>query len=400
MGNSLKKVVVFSPFYPPHIGGLESHSDEFNKYLATRGIDIHVFTPRLPEHAPEKELLHKKVIITRFPAWEIIHNYPLPKYWPFWWSQDFFTLFRDLLQEQPNLVISRTRFFTTSLLAVVYAKLKKIPLIHIEHGSGFAEFNGYYKTRLGQAYDWIFGRFVLRSADRIIGNSHATQTFVKKLSGRSDCRIIYRGVETAQIVAAEADDSLSSEKKAHQEVFIGYVGRLIDGKGVIDLLLALSQLNSHIHWRCLIVGDGPEKPALETASQRLHIHHQVDFFGNQSFKKAISILKTCDIIVNPSYTEGIPTALIEAALCKKAIVATDVGGTKEIITGKEDGFLVPPRRPEILQEKLEILLQNEHLRKRFGEAAFASVQNKFSWNQAIDEYLEVFSEVIDSVKKK
>lgn len=88
-----------------------------------------------------------------------------------------------------------------------------------------------------------------------------------------------------------------------------------------DLLLALAKLKSN-HWRCLIVGDG-QKSKLEDISRELGIQHQVDFFGNQSFEKAMGILKACDIIVNPSYTEGIPTSIIEAALCRKAIIATD-----------------------------------------------------------------------------
>ncbi|MBP6889205.1 MAG: glycosyltransferase family 4 protein [Candidatus Moranbacteria bacterium] len=397
MGNSLKKIVVFSPFYPPHTGGLESHSDEFNKHLSSRGVDIHVFAPRLPEDAPRQENRYQRVSITRFPAWEIIHNYPLPKYWPFWWNQEFFILFKKLFQEQPDIVISRTRFFSTSLLAIIYAKLKKVPLVHIEHGSGFAEFNGYFKTKLGQIYDLIFGQFVLRSAHRIVGNSHATKLFVKKLCGRSDCKVIYRGVEIKKILSAQIDTSLASTKEDQKDIYIGYIGRLIDGKGVTDLLLALAKLKSN-HWRCLIVGDGPEKSKLEDISRELGIQHQVDFFGNQSFEKAMGILKACDIIVNPSYTEGIPTSIIEAALCRKAIIATDVGGTKEIITGKDDGFLIPPRHPEILLEKLEILMENEYLRNRFSEAAFFLVHEKFSWNRAIDEYLEIFSALLANKK--
>ena len=73
------KILEFCPYYPPHIGGLENHADEFNKYLSQKGMDITVFTPRLPKDASEFETRYQDVKIICFPAFEIISNYPLPK---------------------------------------------------------------------------------------------------------------------------------------------------------------------------------------------------------------------------------------------------------------------------------------------------------------------------------
>jgi glycosyltransferase involved in cell wall biosynthesis len=387
------KILVFSPYYPPHIGGLESHSDEFNKYLSARGIDITVFTPHLPFDSPEKETRHARVNIIRFPAWEPIHNYPLPKYWPFWWSFEFFRLFKNLLKENPDIIITRTRFFSTSLLAVLYEKIKNIPLVHIEHGSDFAKFNGYFKTRLGTYYDWIFGGLVLRSADMLIANSQASATFVKKLSGRSDCQIIYRGIETEEITSIRPGVS-----KYMGKVVITYLGRLIDGKGVIDLLSAITGLDTQLY-HCLIIGDGPELNRLKKFTEEKGLARNISFPGHQKFETAITLLKSSDIIVNPSYTEGIPTSIIEAALCQKAIIATNVGGTNEIINGDGDGFLIPPKRPNIIAEKLQLLINDLELRKKFGASAFEKVSQKFSWDRAIDSYLEVFSKLLENRKK-
>jgi len=116
------KIFIFCPYYPPHIGGLESHADEFNKYLSQSGIDITVFTPKLPTDAPESEIKYNNVKIIRFPAFEIISNYPLPKFW----SLKFWSLFLGLFKQKFNIVISRTRFFNTSFLALFYAKIKNV----------------------------------------------------------------------------------------------------------------------------------------------------------------------------------------------------------------------------------------------------------------------------------
>ncbi len=386
------KIIIFSPFYPPHIGGLESHSDEFNKHLAARGAEITVFTPRLPKDAPENEIRYKSVRIVRFPAWELFHNYPLPAYWPFWWSFDFFRLFRKLLREKPDLVISRTRFFAPSLLAVFYARLKHIPLVHIEHGSDFAKFNGTLKTKLGELYDWIFGRFVLRSADLVIGNSEASAHFVRTLSGRTDCKIIYRGVETEKISNIFPDTAFSKNK-----IHITYLGRLIDGKGVIDLLQALTKLNLNT-FHCHIIGNGPELKRLQTFAQEHHLEDNLTFHGHQSFENAIALLKASDIIVNPSYTEGLPTSITEAALCKKAIIATNVGGTPEIISGIHDGYLIEPKNTSQLIKALTDLIEHPEKRLLFGQNAYQSVKAKFDWNESAKKYLAVFQELLDNRK--
>jgi glycosyltransferase involved in cell wall biosynthesis len=399
------KILVFSPFYPPHIGGLESHADEFNKHLAKRGVEITVFTPRLPIDAPEEETIHGNVRVIRFPAWEPMHNYPAPKYVPFFLTSKFFRMFVSLRKERPDIVISRTRFFSTSLFALAYARTRGVPLVHIEHGSDYASFNGKFKTFLGKCYDHVFGWIVLRFADRVIANSNASAAFVKKLSGR-DAAVIYRGVETEKILAIlpsaksvipglTRDPGLDFENKT----VISFVGRLIDGKGVADLLAALESLDRD-DFVCDIVGDGPERPRLESMAKREKLEGKIRFHGHQDHDRAIAIMKACDIIVNPSYGEGLPTSVTEAALCGKAIIATAVGGTPEIITGHDDGFLIPPKDPRILAEKIVYLLEHPDERERFGKNACAEVSEKFSWDRASDRYLEIFHSLLDNKKKE
>jgi glycosyltransferase involved in cell wall biosynthesis len=381
------KLLIFSPYYPPHIGGLETHSDEFNKYLSKKGVEIFVFTPRLPQEAPETEIRHNNVRIVRFPAFELIHNYPLPKFW----SRAFWKQWKLLFKDDYSLVICRTRFFFTSLMAWYYAKKRKFPLVHIEHGSSYAQFNGYCKTKLGILYDQIFGRFVICRADLVIANSHASAEFVHTLSGRTDCHVIYRGIESENIFRIQEAANFKRDHK--NKVIISYIGRLIDGKGVKDLIAAISTLN-HELFHCFIIGDGPELKRLENLVSEKDLEESVTFFGHRRFDEAIALLKVSDIFVNPSYSEGIPTTVIEAALCKKAIIATNVGGTREVISGHKDGFLIQPHDIQSLAEKLEKLLNNPTFRQSLGENAYQKVNDKFSWPHSIERYLEVFKKIL------
>lgn len=386
------KILVFCPYYPPHTGGLESHSDEFNRHISARGVEITVFTPRLPKNAPESETRHNGVKILRFPALELFHNYPVPKFWlaSFWRQWD------SLFKEDCDIVISRTRFFFPTLMALRYARKQNIPLLHIEHGSDFAKFNSRVKTKLGELYDFTFGRFILRYADSVIGNSQASADFVKKLSRRTNCQVIYRGANIEEIASIEPWRDL--QEKYQGKTIIAFIGRLIDGKGVRDLITTVAELKRN-DIVTLTIGDGPEKEHLEKLVSKYQLENQIILFGNLPFNNAISVLKTADIVVNPSYTEGLPTSVTEAALCRKAIIATNVGGTREIISGDNDGYLIKPKNTAQLKEKLLDLIDHPEKRLAFGQNAYRKVVEKFSWSRATDQYLEVFSQLLNNRKK-
>jgi glycosyltransferase involved in cell wall biosynthesis len=381
------KILVFSPYYPPHIGGLESHADEFNKYLvrSDNTIEITVFTPHLPKDALESEIRYKSVNVVRFPAFEIIHNYPLPNIL----SIKFWKLFTSLLKKNFDIVISRTRFFNTSLLALIYSKIKGSRWIHIEHGSDFVKLNNKFTSSLAKIYDYTFGKLVLKFSDINIANSKASANFCKKLSNNKKCEIIYRGVEIDKITSISTNESLKNKYK--NKTILSYMGRLIDGKGVKDLILALENLKDK-DFVLFIIGDGSQKKPLENLTKEKNLSDKIIFWGHKEHNEAISILKISDIVINPSYTEGLPTSIIEAALCKKAIIATNVGGTPEIITGDGDGYLIKPKNIEELRNKLENLIDNKKLQNSFGKSAYNKVIDKFNWENSCNKYLKIFND--------
>ncbi len=382
------KLLVFSPAYPPHVGGLETHAAEFNHHLAKDAVieSITVFTPRLVATSPAEEVVSPKMTVIRFPAWEIIPNYALPKYWDI----TFWRLLRRVVANRSDIIISRTRFFHTSLLAGIVAKWRGFKWVHIEHGSDFVQLNNRFTSGVARLYDRVFGRFIFLYSDRNIAISVAAADFVAKFVSRP-CTVIYRGVEVEQIKAAKPRTDLQRRYKNYQ--IITFIGRLIDGKGVLDLLAALAQLQ-HRDVKCLIVGEGPQRARLEEKARELGLHDAVIFMGEQPFQDAIGILKIANIFVNPSYTEGLPTAVVEAALCRKAIIATDVGGTREIIEDKKSGFLVSPRNVSQLVRRLEQYLTHPDLQQAMGEAAYEQVSDRFSWARSCDTYKKVFHTIL------
>jgi len=386
------KLLVFSPYYPPHVGGLQGHAQQFNQHLAKTGAKINVFTSHLPPFAPAQED-NGAIKIIRFPAWEIIPNYPLPKFW----QSDFWLMWRQIRAQKFDVVVSRTRFFFTSLLALAYAKSSHTPWLHIEHGSNFISLSNPLTNLLARLYDHTFGRLVLHLADVVVANSYASANFVKHLSRRS-APVIYRGINKEKIIKTPAAQNIKNTY--HDKVIITFVGRLIDGKGVDDLLKAIRIITSYqslvtsYPFHCLIIGDGPQSQPLAKLARQLGISKHITFLGQQNFNQTMSILKASDIFVNPSHTEGLPTSVIEAALCKTTIIATNVGGTPEIITNNVSAYLIPPQQPDVLADKLAFLLLNPNKGTDLSNHAYQEVLNKFSWTQSIAAYNKVFKQLL------
>ncbi len=301
-------------------------------------------------------------------------------------------MWRQIKKQELDVVVSRTRFFFTSLLALAYAKGSHTPWLHIEHGSDFVSLSNPLASLLARFYDYTFGRLIFRFADAVVANSYASAAFVKHLTGRN-VPVIYRGLETDEILNTPPNLDI---KKAHpNKTIITFVGRLIDGKGVDDLLKAIKIITSY-PFHCLIIGDGPKREPLEKLTNQLGLKNYVSFLGQQSFNQAMSILKVSDIFVNPSHTEGLPTSVIEAALCKTAIIATNVGGTPEIVTNDKSACLIPPRQPYTLASKLKYFIQNPAVRGALSEQAYNEVMNKFSWPRSITAYNKIFKHMLSS----
>lgn len=375
MGSKIKLVVV-SPYYLPHMGGLEIHAHEFNTHAALRGHQILVWTARLPKTALQYEELDS-IRIYRYEAIELIGGFPIPAVWlPSFWKQ-----YREIFKNDYDYVLSRTRFFLSSLLALYIGKIKKIPMIHVEHGSDYVRLTNYFSKKVAYVYDKTFGKMVLQHSNIVVANSRASSLFVEHLTnGKTHPTIIYRGVDEQGII------NVQPIHVRPNTVTICFSGRLISGKGVQDLIQAISQLTNDHTIVCWIIGEGPMKAELERLSAEKRCSERIQFLGKMDNKDAIVYIKSCDIFVNPSYTEGIPTSVIEAALCKKAIIATGVGGTMEIIEDGISGLLIEPHNSNQLREALQLLIQDDSLRTSLGEHAYTQNTKKFLWERAMNEY--------------
>jgi glycosyltransferase involved in cell wall biosynthesis len=146
-------------------------------------------------------------------------------------------------------------------------------------------------------------------------------------------------------------------------------------------------------WWLVLVGDSPERPWLErrlTANARLADH--VRWLGRRDDVPAL--LKTADALVLPSLFEGMPNVVLEAMAARRAVVATAVEGSEELVVPGETGWLVPPDDPEALGRALLEAAADPDRCRRFGEAGHARVEAEFTLDRMCDTYQRLWADVL------
>jgi glycosyltransferase involved in cell wall biosynthesis len=378
----MTRILVHAPYYRPHVGGLETYVEEVHESLWETGeVDaLTVLAPDVPAGAPARERQADGTLVIRYPAVELITGYPMPRFWTRGWRDAR----RDAFATRPEIVVGHTRFFLSSALAHVHARRLRARHLHVEHGSDYVQMTRRWTGVLARAYDETLGRGVLRLADRRIVVSDAARTFVRRLAS-VDSTVVYRGLPRARL--ATAQPAPTAPALAGGRPLIAFVGRLMDGKGVHDLIDAVEALQADV--RCVIVGDGPARARWEEQARGSRCPERFSFTGALPELDALGWVKAADVVVNPSYTEGLPTTVLWGAALGRMVVASTVGGTPEIVTDEVSGLLHPPRDVPALARALERAVSDPALRERLGAAAREDVWARFDSEAGARAWLAV-----------
>jgi sugar transferase (PEP-CTERM/EpsH1 system associated) len=273
--------------------------------------------------------------------------------------------------------IVHTRNAEAFFYGMVGAKLARVPhIIHSEHGRTFPEkpLRAQVQRRLLSFVDHVFAV-----------SGRLRDDLVREIGvNRERLGIIYNGVDL-QRFSAEGPGSSA------EEVLIGSVGRLAAVKNYPLLLRALAALSDAPPWRLVLVGDGPERAPLESLAVELGIRERVEFLGHRD--DVPPLLQSMAVFVLPSVSEGLSNTLLEAMAAGAAIVASDVGGNKEIVGHDVSGLLFDSDDLNGLTEALRRLITDASLRKRLSHAAALRVREQFSIEVMLQRYQEMYRRV-------
>ena len=229
--------------------------------------------------------------------------------------------------------------------------------------------------------------------------SHAKQVIApsprlaKQLASRFGIKpvVICYGIDPDEIFISKK--SLASHQGS---AILLSVSRFIPTKGIDLNVRAVKQLvKRHKNLMYLIVGDGPQRPALERLTHDLSLRNHVEFVGQVSHKRAMEYMAMCDIFSMPSWQETFGLVYLEAMAHGKPVVAVQGQGVDGIVTHGETGILVKPRDIDTLVEALDFLLSHPEEAKAIGERSRNMVLKNYTWEKNAKRTIEVYHEVLN-----
>jgi len=257
--------------------------------------------------------------------------------------------------------------FGPNLFAVLAGRLCRVPVVAVAKRNVDA-----FETARQRRVQ----RFVHRAASHVTAVSEAVaETVVAMGVPRARITVIPNGVDVSRFDAPPLERRALGA--ADGEPVIGSVGCLAARKDYGTLIEALARLaERRPAFHAALVGDGPERAALEALAARLGVSGRVTFLGERSDVERL--LPAMDVFVLSSREEGIPNALLEAMAAGRPAVATAVGGTPEVLEGGVTGWLVPPADPAAMAVALEQALGDPAEAARRGAAARAATRERMS----------------------
>lgn len=251
-------------------------------------------------------------------------------------------------------------------------------------------------------------RLMSRQTNHIICVSSAdAQRIVKyKLVPPAKLSMIYNGVEREE--GEQISPQLKNQKKIRllnslgvesNSYLVGSVARLHRQKGLIYLFRAFPAVKEKIsNVAMVIVGGGPLEKKFKALLKKKGLETQIFLLGER--EKVSDYYAAFDLFVLPSLWEGLPLALLEAAQWKLPVVATDIDGSREVISSGRNGLLVPPRDPQALAEAIIWVKEHPLEARRWGQNIAFDVSQRFSLQEMINRVEKLYLELSLKLKEK
>ena len=301
-------------------------------------------------------------------------------------------LVRVYRQERPDLVHHVA--LKPSLYGSLAALLASVPaVVNAMTGLSFVFTAGHWLRGVLQPLVRITGRLLLSRANSriIVQNPNDMETL-------ETAGIIRRG--RASLIRGSGVDLVEFPPQPDPEgvLTVAMVSRLLWNKGVGELVEASRILRGRgLKVRTLLIGmPDPENPTSISEEQLCEWHDDelVQWWG---YRDSITdVWRQAHVAVLPSYREGLPKSLLEAASCARPIVATDVPGCREIVRPGENGILVPVRDARSLADALETLLRDRELRQAMGAKSRALVERHFHQDRVVSETFDVYESLLNT----
>jgi glycogen synthase len=401
------KTLFLTNEYPPHIyGGAGVHVDYLSRELSHLiDVDVRCFGPQDATH-PHLRVRGYPVDTSAWTAPKNLHSI----FGAVRRCTDFNTTAIDA-----DVVHCHTWY---THFGGLLAKLNYgIPLVITSHS--LEPLRPWKREQLGGGYDfscWI-ERTAMQMADAVIAVSREAKSDIQRLFDIPPQRIhiIYNGIDTAEYHPVTADDALRRYGIDPAIPFILFVGRIARQKGIIHLVNAIRSMDPG--FQVVLCAGAPDTPEIAAEMQAAVAAAQAARPGviwiQEMVDKAtvFQLYSHAAVFCCPSIYEPFGIINLEAMACETPVVASAVGGIKEVVVDGETGFLVPLRQltqspfepvdpaqfARDLAAKINTLMADPDLRRRFGQAGRRRAEQLFSWKAIATQTVTLYQSLIAPV---
>ena len=290
-----------------------------------------------------------------------------------------------------------------------------IPLVITVHS--LEPLRPWKREQLGGGYDftvWL-EKTALEMAEAVIAVSHETKNDIQRLFNVHPERlhVIYNGIDLDEYQPTSADEVLRQFAIDRSRPFLLFVGRITRQKGIIHLVRAIEFMDKD--FQIVLCAGAPDTKEIaeemkEAVARARKLRHGIVWIDEMLDKpRVIQLYSHAAVFCCPSIYEPFGIINLEAMACETAVVASAVGGIKEVVVDGETGFLIPveqmtespfePIDPEKfardLAEKINLLMHDEELRDRFGKAGRKRAEQKFSWRTIAQETKALYESLLN-----
>jgi len=269
-------------------------------------------------------------------------------------------------------------------------KHHKICTITTLHSGSVKDISGKL-TILIKTYEKIIGRLINNNSELVITGSEKLFENGKKLGINSNKIVIIPNAVDLSFFRQNRTYSSTPRK-------VLFVGRLFSLKGPHLLIEAARLVIKRIpDTQFLIVGDGPMRKKLVDLVKNFNLSKNVIFCGE--LEDVREKMKESDLYVRPSLLEGFPYGVLEAMASGLPVIATNIGGTSDLLTHEKTGYLVNPRKINELANAIIHLLSNSDALETIARKGFELVEKEYSWDTLYETYESLYLNLLQEKEK-
>jgi glycosyltransferase involved in cell wall biosynthesis len=313
---------------------------------------------------------------------------------PRWNPAQALRLFRRSIRGFNANIVHTTGFRPDTFVALLRATGLHVPVVSTVRSRFMEELPLNIGDLRGRVVGTAWARS-LRRFDVVVPHSEGIRQSLRSCGVPDELlHVVRNGIDCEAFVASSGEDRLRARISlvAPTEVLVGYVGRLVKLKALDVLIRAFAEAAKSLPIRLLMVGEGPERPALEELAVSLGVGDRVVWVGDQ--RDVRPYLRAMDIFAMSSLTEGLPRALLEAGATGLPAVVTNISGCNEVVTDGYSGYVVPVNDPDRMCDAFGKLAMSSGLRHEMGQRLRKVIEEKYSARTMALGYIHIYQSLL------